>query len=147
MGFDITTFHKILDHGFRDLWNTLAIPRCETNIDSRPRLGCRSLDAEGALGLILHWLSSTMLDENNSLIMGHHPLLNGAFSSMDGLNLAVQTLPDQEIENAMFNGWLHDHFVSSMFAFSMKGEIIACNLNAPGSWHNSCVVRSIYEKL
>ena len=177
MGFDVKTFHKILDHGFRDLWNTLAIPRRETNIDSRPRLGRRSLDAEGALGLILHWLSSTMLDislmqiftlipttvsryiafsssnllftlhrmheariqwlvgdefqENNSLIMDRHPLLDGAFGSMDGLNLAVQTSPDQEIENATFNGWLHDHFVSSVFAFSMKGRShSACHPNS-----------------
>lgn len=177
MGFDVKTFHKILDHGFRDLWNTLAIPRRETNIDSRPRLGRRSLDAEGALGLILHWLSSTMLDvslmqifalipttvsryitfsssnllftlrrmheariqwlvgdefqENNSLIMDRHPLLDGAFGSMDGLNLAVQTSPDQEIENATFNGWLHDHFVSSVFAFSAKGRSLsACHLNS-----------------
>jgi len=39
MGFNVATFHKILDHGFRDLWNTLAIPHHETNIDSRPQLG------------------------------------------------------------------------------------------------------------
>ena len=168
MGFNVATFHKILDHGFRDLWNTLAIPCHETNINSRPQLGRRSLDAEGALGLVLHWLNSTMLDvslmqiftlipttvsryitfslsnllftlhqmheaciqwlvgdefqENNNLIIDRHPLLNGAFGSMDGLNLAVQTSPDQEIENATFNGWLHNHFVSSVFAFSVKGR-------------------------
>lgn len=28
-----------------------------------------------------------------------------------------------------------------------SGEIIACNLNAPGSWHDSRVARPIYEKL
>ncbi|KIK03048.1 hypothetical protein K443DRAFT_95757 [Laccaria amethystina LaAM-08-1] len=86
MGFNVATFHKILDHGFRDFWNTLAIPRHETNVNSRTQLGCRSLDAEGALGLVLHWLNSTMLDENNNLIIERHPLLNGAFGSMDGLS-------------------------------------------------------------
>ena len=40
---------------------------------------------------------------------------------MDGLNLPVQTSHDQEIENATFNGWLHDHFVSSVFAFAPDG--------------------------
>lgn len=28
-----------------------------------------------------------------------------------------------------------------------KGTIIACNVNAPGSWHDSRVARPIYEKL
>ena len=27
------------------------------------------------------------------------------------------------------------------------GEIIACCMNCPGSWHNSQVVQGIYEKL
>jgi hypothetical protein len=29
----------------------------------------------------------------------------------------------------------------------LSGEIIACHLNAPGSWHDSHVARPIYEKL
>ena len=40
---------------------------------------------------------------------------------MDGLNLAVQMSKDQEIENATFNGWLHDHFVSCLLAFVAHG--------------------------
>ncbi len=99
------------------------------------------------------------------LILTRHPLLTGTFGSLDGLNLLVQTSVDQEIENATFNGWLHEHFVSSVFAFNAmgmtcchnddklstdpksSGEIIACKLNAPGSWHDSRVAKQIYEKL
>ena len=36
---------------------------------------------------------------------------------------------------------------SSKLKSFLSGEIIACNLNAPGSWHNSRVARPIYEKL
>ncbi|KAJ6503848.1 hypothetical protein C8R45DRAFT_572915 [Mycena sanguinolenta] len=46
----------------------------------------------------------------NSLIIERHPLLTGAFASIDGLNLPVQTADDPEIENSTYNGWLCEHF-------------------------------------
>jgi hypothetical protein len=214
MGFDVATFNSILVAGFEMRWNTNPIPRNNVPSSATPALARRSLDAAGALGLVLHFLGSTMLDvslmqiftlipttvtcyidfsltilrdtlremrdarikwlvgeevrENNDRIRARHPLLEGAFGSMDGLNLAVQTSADQEIENATYNGWLSDHFVSSMLAFSahgkahyilvsndpeltyacaIKGEIIGCNINAPGSWHDSRVARPLYKKL
>jgi hypothetical protein len=45
----------------------------------------------------------------------------GAFGTTDGLNLAVQVLKGQEIENATFNQWLHNHFVSCVLAFAAHG--------------------------
>ena len=168
MGIDVETFHYILDSGFRELWTTTPIPRGDLPGTAVPRLSRRSLDESGALGLVLHYLNSTMLDvslmeifalipstisryiqfsltillsilriipeaevrypegdefqENNDLIVARHPLLTGAFGSMDGLNLAVQESSDQEIENATFNGWLHEHFVSSVLVFGASGK-------------------------
>jgi hypothetical protein len=55
--------------------------------------------------------------------MKGHPLLNGAFVSIDGLNLPVQNSDDEDIENATFNGWLHNHFVSSVLVFLPKGQL------------------------
>ncbi|KAG2063508.1 hypothetical protein BDR04DRAFT_1137636 [Suillus decipiens] len=153
MGVDVPTFHYILSY------------------------------AVGALGLVLHWLNSTMRDVSlmqifalvlatvsrylhfsltillhalksipeayiqwpsgddfqvlNELVIARHPLLMGGFGTLDRLNLPVQTSQDQEIENATYNGWLHNHFVSSVIAFSADGSIIQCRLNAPGSWHDS----------
>jgi hypothetical protein len=46
----------------------------------------------------------------NTLIRARHPLLTGAFASIDGLNLPLQTSADEEIENATYNGWLSEHF-------------------------------------
>ncbi|KAF9039695.1 hypothetical protein BDZ89DRAFT_945205 [Hymenopellis radicata] len=193
MGFDVAAFNAILRDGFEDAWNTTPIPRSDVPSTAVPRLTCRSLDAAGALGLILHYLNSTILDVslveifalipttvsryisfamdillatlermpaaqikwlkdgqfelNNNLILARHPLLDGAFGSVDGLKLPVQVSIDQEIENATYNGWLHDHFISNILAFSAQGEIIAARINAPGSWHDSRVARPIYEKL
>jgi hypothetical protein len=60
MGFDVKTFYSILDSGFRTCWDNFTIPRSDVSHHGLPRLGRRSLDAEGALGLALHYLSSTM---------------------------------------------------------------------------------------
>ena len=168
MGFDVTTFYYILRSGFRDQWNTRSIRRKDGKPDAIPRPGRRSLDAEGGLGLALHYLSSTMCETSlqqifalipstvsryldfglgillhilqslpeaaivwpkaekfaklNSLIVRRHPLLTGAFASIDGLNLPVQTSGDEDIENATYNGWLRAHFVSSVLVFSPEGK-------------------------
>ena len=60
MGIDIPTFHAILEAGFAHLWYTQPIPRPEACVAIHPQVGKRSLDAAGGLGLVLHWLSSTM---------------------------------------------------------------------------------------
>ncbi|KAG2340586.1 hypothetical protein BDR05DRAFT_950310 [Suillus weaverae] len=40
-------------------------------------------------------------------------------------NLSSVTSDNVDIENATFNGWLSEHFISSVLAFSAKGVIIA----------------------
>jgi hypothetical protein len=69
----------------------------------------------------------------NDLIIIRHPLLEGAFSSIDGLNLPVQTADDPEIENSTYNGWLCEHFISCVLVFSPKGKCSVCFTMAPFS--------------
>ncbi|KAK7444571.1 hypothetical protein VKT23_015249 [Stygiomarasmius scandens] len=193
MGFNVEVFHMILNGGFERYWNENPIAREDVPANAAPRVYRHSLDAAGALGLLLHYLNSTMHDvslmqifalipttvsrylsfsrsillmtlrriressiqfpegdgfiELESLIVARHPLLVGAFGSVDGLKLPVQTSSDDEIENATYNGWLHEHYISNVLCFSPEGVVIACRLNAPGSWHDSRVAQSVYEKL
>jgi hypothetical protein len=56
MGIDTSTFHVILTAGFGHLWYTLPITCPDTHTIGNPRAGRRSLDTEGGLGLVLHWL-------------------------------------------------------------------------------------------
>ncbi|KAJ7750684.1 hypothetical protein DFH07DRAFT_544735 [Mycena maculata] len=173
MGFDVATFNRILDAGFDVAWNTTPIPREDAVGTGKTRPGARSLDGSGALGLLLHYLNSTMREISlqqifalipstisryitfglklllailrrmpdaairwpeadefstyNELIVARHPRLTGAFGSVDGLNLACQTSDDEEIENATYNGWLCEHFVSSVLVFSPQGESQFCS--------------------
>jgi hypothetical protein len=38
-------------------------------------------------------------------------------------------------------------FAPISLIYTILGEIIACILNCPGSWHDSHIARSIYKKL
>ena len=62
MGFDVETFELIVRSGFGTLWLSRPIPRTDVSIHGEPRPGGRFLDAWGALGLVLHYLNSTMLE-------------------------------------------------------------------------------------
>lgn len=167
MGIDVLTFEFILTSGFASLWYHKSITRPDTNSQGIPRLNRRSLDAGGALGLMLHYLNSTMHETSlqqifalipatvsryltsglpillqtlrsmvdasirwprgpdfercSALVVARHSRLEGAFGSIDGLKLPVQTSHDVDIENATYNGWLSEHFVSSVIAFSAEG--------------------------
>jgi hypothetical protein len=71
---------------------------------------------------MIEWPSSLAdFQEYNQIIIAHHPLFDGVFTSIDGLNLPVQDSNNDDIENATYNGWLHEHFVSSVLVFSPKG--------------------------
>ncbi|KAG1747752.1 uncharacterized protein EDB91DRAFT_1048366, partial [Suillus paluster] len=100
-----------------------------------------------------------------ALVVTHHLQLQGAFGSINRLKLPIQTSDDIDIENTTYNGWLSEHFISSVIAFSVegaffclspmictqlllyKGVVIAARTNAPGSWHNSHLTSHIYTQL
>jgi hypothetical protein len=60
MGFNPIMFQFILDAGFMNLWGTISI--CTSTGDGVSHPHRCSLDAAGGLGLVLHYLSSTMLE-------------------------------------------------------------------------------------
>lgn len=170
MGFDLATFKCIIDSGFKQRWLAQPIPRRDASTSGSSRPGGRSLDTDGALGLVLHYLNSTMLETSlqqifglipttvsryitfgldillqtlrqmpeaeiqwpaqqedfeqyTEIIVARHPRLDGAFGSIDGLNLPTETSKDVDIENATYNGWFSEHFISSVLVFVPDGRI------------------------
>ncbi len=81
--------------------------------------------------------------------MANFPDLDGVWCVMDGLKIPIQKPADEAIQNAYYNGWLHDHFMGCVFAFAPSGIVVACILNAPGSWHDSVIAENggLYAKL
>ena len=78
-----------------------------------------------------------------------HSLLVDCYCMVDGLKLYLQQAGDSIIQSRFYNGWKHNHYVTNIFAFALNGSIIACTLNAPGTWHDSTLAHwgSMYSKL
>lgn len=73
MGIDTTTFRLLLDAGFEEEWDSTPIPQTDTNTNGEPRLGARSLDAAGGLGLYLCYLRSSTTEVGLQLIFALVP--------------------------------------------------------------------------
>jgi hypothetical protein len=70
----------------------------------------------------IQWPRTRQQCENyTNLITARHPRLHGAFATIDGLNLMVETADDVDIKNATYNGWLSEHFISSVIVFAPDG--------------------------
>jgi len=65
------------------------------------------------------------------------------------LKIPIQKSGDEATQNAYYNGWLHSHFIGCIFVIAPSGVIIACILNAPGSWYDSYIAENggLYDKL
>jgi len=111
------------------------------------RLLFRALKEEADAKIALP--SSQEVAEYQEVVRTNFPALDGAWCVMDGLKVKIQKSGDEATQNTFYNGWLHDHFVGCVFVFSPSGVIVACTLNAPGSWHDSYTAASskLYEKL
>ncbi|KAF8236270.1 hypothetical protein L208DRAFT_1391077 [Tricholoma matsutake] len=73
MGFDVETFNFMINSGFRELWDLTPIPRDDTSSSGNPWPGGRSLDVNGALGLVLHYLNSMATELSLQEIFGLIP--------------------------------------------------------------------------
>ena len=71
------------------------------------------------------------------------------YAALDGLKLTLEQAGDDDTQNAFYNGWTCDHYVSCLFLFTPDGRIRAAYLNAPGSWHDStnALFSGIYKKV
>ena len=78
-----------------------------------------------------------------------HPLLNDCWATMDGLKLYLQQSGNAVIQERYYNGWTHDHYVTSVFCFCPDGTIPIAFFNVPGSVHDSQVAEfgNIYNRL
>lgn len=80
-----------------------------------------------------------------------YPSLTNVAYVGDGLKILIEKSSDNVKQNAFYNGWKCDHFITNLFIFAPDGTIIAAILNCPGSLHDSDLARigvpSIYSKL
>jgi DDE superfamily endonuclease len=76
-------------------------------------------------------------------------LLSDVYCVCDGVKFYFEATEGLDEQCMFYNGWKCDHFVGNVFVFSIEGLIIACVVNAPGSFHDSTIAElgGIYDLL
>ena len=97
--FDVQTFQYIIDCGFERLWDTTAIQRDDVSPFSIPRTNRRSLDAAGALGLALHYLTSSASANDLCLVFAIIPTTVQRYLdfSLSILASVLKSMPEGQI--------------------------------------------------
>lgn len=90
MGLNVAGFQTILDSGFSYRWYSTPLHRSDV-APAHTRSINRSLDAGGALGLLLHWLTSTMHQISLQQIFALVPATTSRYITT-ALPLLVETL-------------------------------------------------------
>ena len=93
--------------------------------------------------------SAEKIETFKAAFAAQHPLLNDCWATMDGLKLYLQQSGNTNIQELFYNGWTHDHYVTSVFCFCPDGTIPIAFFNISGSVHDSQVAEfgEIYDKL
>jgi hypothetical protein len=77
----------------------------------------------------------------------YFPLVPRRFGYVDGKNLPVQEPTDVDLQNAMYNGWLHCVLVTGVLCFGCDGTLIWAKHNVVGSWNDAEVAGKLFTKL
>lgn len=71
----------------------------------------------------------------------------GRYGFVDGKNFRVQKPTNAELQNAMYNGWLHATLITGVILFGVDGCIAWVKHNFVGSWNDGEISRALQMKL
>lgn len=91
----------------------------------------------------------TLEEQSNhaQAVQNRHPYVVGRWGFVDGKNYAVQKPTFAELQNAMYNGWLHSTLITGVFCFAADGTLAWGKHNVVGSWNDGEISRTFQEKL
>jgi DDE superfamily endonuclease len=105
--------------------------------------------------LINHPLAKVQMPSNEAveklkqLCVARHSSLPDVYCSADGLKIHFQSCHGLSEQSMFYNGWLHGHFITNLFVYSIDGRIIEACTNVPGSVHDSSIANmfGVYKRL
>ena len=85
----------------------------------------------------IRWPTAAEQLEWASLIQAREPIISKKFGFIDGKNYKVQQPTDADLQNALYNGWLHTVLITGTLAFGADGCVFWMKHNCPGSWNDA----------
>jgi hypothetical protein len=68
-------------------------------------------------------------DEYKEMVRMRHPYMTDVWCTMDELKVMLEQSGDHLIQEQYYNGWTHDHYVSSVLCFCPDGRIPIALIN------------------
>mmetsp|Transcript_6396 Transcript_6396/g.9647 ORF Transcript_6396/g.9647 Transcript_6396/m.9647 type:complete len:250 (+) Transcript_6396:412-1161(+) len=93
------------------------------------------------------WPSFKMQYEWGLKVQALHPEISGRWGFIDGKNYRVQKPTRADLQNAMYNGWLHATLITGCLCFDVSGCICWGKHNFVGSWNDVEMSRPFQEKI
>jgi DDE superfamily endonuclease len=87
----------------------------------------------------VHYPDNEGIEKLKQICKARHDVLVNVYCAADGLKIAFQSCNGLTEQSMYYNGWLHGHFITNLFVFSIDGRIIEACLNVPGSIHDSTI--------
>ena len=82
-----------------------------------------------------------------SLVEAKFPTVKGRFCFVDGKNFGVYEPKKIDLQNALYNGWLHTCLVTGVLCYGVDGTLIWGKHNCVGSWNDGDMCRDLIVKL
>ena len=111
MGFDVQCFQLILESGFQEVWDTHPISQPDMSAHGHPWPSSHSLDACGALGFSLHYLSSAIPETGLQQIFALVPTTVSRYINFISISLST---PSAQFQMPPFSGQRDKTFKSWM---------------------------------
>ena len=93
------------------------------------------------------WPTQDLQRRWGDLVTRKEPLLTKKWGFIDGKNYRVQKPSESELQNSMYNGSLHQSFVTGVMCFGADGTIVWGRHNFSGSWNDRDMSRIFFDKL
>ena len=93
------------------------------------------------------WPNKRQQEEWGRRVEDKFPRIIGRFGFIDGKNLKVQEPSEIDLQNAMYNGWLHSTLITGVLCFGVDGTLIWGKHNCVGSWNDGDISRELQELL
>jgi hypothetical protein len=95
----------------------------------------------------IRWPTAAEQLEWGALVQEREPIISKKFGFIDGKNYRVQQPTDTDLQNALYNGWLHTVLITGTLAFGADGCVFWMKHNCPGSWNDAETSKGFRDKL
>jgi hypothetical protein len=133
--------------GLKTLCLNFGVPPSTASRTLKKAEACLLLALESTPSALILWPTVDEQVEWARLVEAKNSLVKGRWGFIDGKNYKVQKPSCAELQNAMYNGWLHATLITGVLCFGANGTLVWGKHNVVGSWNDGDMSRPFQRKI